>query len=92
MPSGDVQTRLPEFAQPLDAPFRRIAGDQRRVDRADRNARDPVGMQIGLGQRLIDAGLIRAERAAALQQQGDPFELCALAAFGTGLARRWING
>ena len=31
-------------------------------------------MKIGLGQRLIDAGLVRAERAAALQQQGDLLE------------------
>ena len=33
------------------------------------------GCEIGLGQRLIDAGLVGAERAAALQQQGDAFEI-----------------
>ena len=46
----------------------------RGVDRADRDAGDPVGMEIGLGQRLVDAGLVGAERAAALQHQGDAFE------------------
>ena len=31
-------------------------------------------MEVRLGQRLIDAALIGAERAAALQQQRDAFE------------------
>ena len=39
------------------------------VDGADRDAGDPVGMQVRLGERLIDAGLVGAERAATLQQQ-----------------------
>jgi len=50
---------LPECTQLVDARFRRIAGDQRRIDGADRDARDPVGMKIGLGQCLINPGLIR---------------------------------
>ena len=32
------------------------------------------GWRFGLGQALIDAGLVRPERAAALQQQGDTIE------------------
>ena len=65
---------FPELAQLLDAPFRRIAGDQCRVDGPDRNTRDPVRVQVGFGQSLIDAGLIGAERSTALQQQDDTLE------------------
>ena len=32
------------------------------------------GCRFGLGQRLVDAGLVGAERAAALQQQGNALE------------------
>jgi len=46
---------LPECTQLVDARFRRIAGDQRRIDGANRDARDPVGMKIGLGQCLINS-------------------------------------
>ena len=49
----------------------RIAGNQGRVDGADRNAGGPVGVKARLGKRLVDATLIGAERAAALQQQRD---------------------
>lgn len=35
-------------------------------------------MEVGLSQRLIHPGLIGAQRAAALQEQGDLFELRAL--------------
>ena len=65
---------LPEFPQPRDALFRRVAGDQRRIDGANRNAGDPIGMQIGLRQSLIDARLIGPESAAALQDKSDTFE------------------
>src|SRR5882724_2631320 len=58
---------FPERAQPLDALFWRIAGNKRRVDRTDRDAGHPIRMQIRLSQRLIDAGLVGAERTAALQ-------------------------
>ena len=66
--------RFPELAQPLDTLFRRIPGDQGRVDRADRNASDPVRVQVRFGQGLVDAGLVGAERAAALQDQCDALE------------------
>jgi hypothetical protein len=65
---------FPELPQSLDAPLRRIAGDQRQVHCADRNAGDPVGVQIRLCQDLIDAGLVRAEGAAALQDQRNTLE------------------
>src|SRR5262245_14660265 len=66
--------RLPKFAQRVDPLLRRIAGDDRRIDGADRNSCNPIGMQIVLCQRLINTGLISAERAAALKQQRDLFE------------------
>jgi hypothetical protein len=46
-----------------------IPGNQRTIDGAGRDAGDPVGMKIGLRQRLVDASLIRAKRATALKQQ-----------------------
>ena len=48
---------------------RRIAGDDRGIDGADRDAGNPFRLEIVVTQRLIGAGLIGAERAAALQDQ-----------------------
>ena len=66
---------LPKLTQPVDAPLRRVARYDRRVDGADRNSRDPVWMEIGFRKSLVDPGLIGAERASALQQQGDLLKL-----------------
>jgi hypothetical protein len=66
--------QLPEGAKLLQACLRRIAHDEGRIDRADRDSRDPVGQDGGLGQSLIDSRLVGAERAASLQQQGDALE------------------
>jgi hypothetical protein len=60
--------RFPEFAQPGDALLGRITGDNCRIDSADRNSRNPIRMQVGFGERLIDSGLIGAKRTAALHQ------------------------
>ena len=49
--------------------FARVAGDDRGIDGADRDACDPFRLEIKMAQRLIGAGLIGAERAAALQNQ-----------------------
>jgi hypothetical protein len=35
---------------------------------------DPIGMKIGLGQRLIDAALIRTGRATPLEEERDALE------------------
>jgi hypothetical protein len=48
-----------------------IAGDEAGVDGADRSADDPVRLDAGFVQRLIDAGLLGPERAAALQHEHD---------------------
>ena len=68
--------KLPQLPDPV---FGRIAGDQGGVDRPDGYARDPVRLNVGLGQRLIDAGLVGTERAAALQEQCDAIEVGSLA-------------
>ena len=48
-----------------------VAGDQARIDGADRRADDPIRLDAGLVQGLIDAGLIGAERTAALEDEDD---------------------
>src|SRR5882757_713048 len=65
---------LPEFAQLLETRFRWIAGNESRIDRADRDARDPIRIEMRLGQRLVNSRLIGAEGAAALKQQRDAVE------------------
>src|SRR6516225_9215867 len=52
-----------------------------RIRAADRHARDPVRLNTGLAQGVVDSGLIGAERTATLQHQRDNFErkvLCRL--------------
>ena len=44
------------------------------VDRANRDAGDPVGIDIGFGERGVDPGLVGAEGAAPLQHEGDAFK------------------
>jgi hypothetical protein len=61
----------PEFLERGQAVRQRVAGDQARIDGADRGADDPVRLDAVLVQRLIDAGLIGAERPAALKHQDD---------------------
>ncbi len=60
---------LPEFLEAIDALVGLVAGDDRGIDGADRDARDPFRFEPGAAQRLKGAGLIGAERAAALQHQ-----------------------
>ena len=61
----------PEFLQRGQAVRRLVAGDQAGVDGADRGADHPVRLDAGLVQRLVDAHLVGAQRAAALQHQHD---------------------
>src|SRR5690606_22445066 len=65
---------LPESPELADALGGRIAGDDGRVDGTDGDARHPVGMDAGCGKRLVDAGLVGAEGAAALKDERDALE------------------
>ena len=66
--------RLPELAQPLDPLFRRVAGDERRINGADRDSGDPVRQDVRSGKRLVHPTLIGAERSPALEKQSDRLE------------------
>jgi hypothetical protein len=83
---------LPELAQPLDPPLGRVAGDERGIDRADRDAGDPVGGVVHRRERLEHAGLVGAQRAAALQDEDAlvPARRCARAFF-TGRLLAWME-
>ena len=72
MPDLAVSDAVPEGSQSLKATLGRIAGNDRRVDAADRNAADPVRLHAFFMQGLIDPGLIGAERAAALEDECYP--------------------
>ena len=61
----------PELAQLGEPVLRLVAGDDGGVDRADRRSDQPVGLDAGLVQRLVDAGLVGAERPAALEDEDD---------------------
>jgi len=61
----------PEFLQPVEAILGLIAGDQAGVDGADRRADDPIRLDPGFVERLIDTRLVSAERAAALEHEHD---------------------
>ena len=61
----------PELRQPVQSVGRLVAGDERAVDGADGGADDPFGFDARFAQGLVDARLIGAQRAAALQHQHD---------------------
>ncbi len=68
--------------QAIDALVGLVAGDDRGVDRADRDAGDPFRLEIEMTQRLIGAGLVGAERTATLEHQH-------ALGFGRRRRRRW---
>jgi hypothetical protein len=57
VPDLAVSDALPENAKLLQPFFRRVAGDDGRVDAADRDTADPVGFKASFMQGLIDADL-----------------------------------
>jgi hypothetical protein len=63
------RNHFPEFLEAADPLFARVAGNDRGIDGADRDAGNPFGLEIVVTQRLIGAGLIGTERAAALQNK-----------------------
>ncbi len=70
--------QLPEGAQPFHALALFVAGDDGGVDGADGDARHPVGNDVVGGQRFVGAGLIGAQRPAALEDQDGLFRVCTL--------------
>ena len=79
--------RRPEIAQRAYAFLGRIAGDQRGIDRPDRNSGDPVDLDPAFGQRFGDARLIASQRAPALEHQRHRFGQ----RHGAGVARRVVG-
>ena len=71
VPNRRLLHPLPKFLEPREPLPGFIAGNQARIDGADRGADDPIGLDALLMQRLIDPRLIRAECAATLQHQHD---------------------
>ena len=55
--------------QPLQPALWRVAGDDGAVDRANRRAHHPLRQHAVRAQGFIDPGLVRPERATALQHQ-----------------------
>src|SRR6185295_17701139 len=68
---GDL---LPEGAQPRDPLGRLVSRDNGCIDGANGHAGNPVRVNIGLSQRLVDAGLVSPKRASTLQHQRNAFE------------------
>ena len=62
---------MPELPKPRDPILRVVACDQAGVYGPDRCADDPVGLQAGLMQGFVHAGLIGPERTATLQDEND---------------------
>src|SRR6516165_8628098 len=60
---------IPKLGKLIKSLPRFVAGDNGAVDRTDRGADDPVGLDSGFVERLINATLICAERAPALKHQ-----------------------
>src|SRR5579875_3258284 len=68
-PARQPAQLVPEPAQPGGALVRRVAGDDRGVDGADRGAGDPVRMHAAFFERGAGARLIGAERRPSRQDQ-----------------------
>ena len=70
-PEGAVLHAPPEFFELRKTVLDLVAGDEARIDGADRGADQPVGLDARLVQRLIDTALIGAKRTSALQHEHD---------------------
>src|SRR5258706_4331963 len=62
----------PELIQHRTASLCGIAGNDRAIDRSDRRAGNPVGVEPMFVQRLIDANLVCTERTPSLQHKSNP--------------------
>ena len=57
-PERRLADRLPERTQSLDPLLRRVAAIKAELIAPIEMPADPIGMKVGLRQRLVDAGLI----------------------------------
>jgi hypothetical protein len=87
--------RRPEFTQAIKSLVGRVAGDDAGIDGPARSADDPVGLDAGFVERLVDAALVGVECAAALEgeyhlarQGGRRLGLCGRGARG----KRHVHG
>jgi hypothetical protein len=62
---------FPERAKARNPVGGSVAGDDRCVDRADRDARDPVRRVLRVGERFVDSGLVASKSASALKHQSN---------------------
>src|SRR5271169_4565389 len=86
-PRGLLLHASPELAQFRQPLLWGVPDDQARIDSTDRGADDPIRLDAGLMQRLIDAGLVRAQRAAALKNENDlSGQRLAQRSYGFGIA------
>ena len=58
---------IPEVFETREPIFLGVAGNQARINRADRSSDDPIRLDPCLVQRLIHSGLIGAECSTTLQ-------------------------
>lgn len=63
LPGGGAQ--VPKILQSREPVLGLVAGDDRGVDRADRDARDPVGLASRLRERVVDVGRVGTELKGA---------------------------
>ena len=62
---------MPELFQLVEAILGLIAGNESGINGADRRANNPIGLDSGLMQRLLDADLISAESPTSLKNKND---------------------
>ena len=60
---------FPEGFQTLNSSRRRVAGDDRSIDRANRDAGHPIGQVLGCRKSFINASLVAAKGSSALQDE-----------------------
>src|SRR5208337_3489935 len=70
-----VGDAVPERAQTFESLLWRIAREQSGGNATDGDAHHPGGLTAPFGHPLVDAGMIGAERSAALQQKDLVVEL-----------------
>src|ERR1700730_12879874 len=82
---------LPETAQALQTVLRRIANDDRGVNRTNRDPRHPVGQIFRGRQRFVNSRLIAAKRTSALQNQTNFFVIGRLTRWRVSIGHEGVS-